>query len=73
MLHEQDLFISSFPNKHIKTASFPFFRGSYFEMFWKKGVLKDFSKFTGKKPVLEFIFNEVADLRPATLLKQNPT
>ena len=35
----------------------------------KKGVLKNFAKFTGK-PVPEPIFNKVAGLRPATLLKK---
>ena len=36
----------------------------------KKGVLKNFAKFTGKHLCQSFFFNKVAGLRPATLLKK---
>ena len=39
-------------------------------MFWKKGVLGNFVKFTGKLLCQSLFFNIVADLRPATLLKK---
>ena len=37
-------------------------------MFYKKGVLRNFTKFTGKHLCQSFFFNKVAGLRPATLL-----
>ena len=40
------------------------------EVFWKKGVLKNFTKFTGKNLCQNLFFNKVAGLRPATLLKK---
>ena len=40
------------------------------EMFCKKGVFKNFVKFTGKHLCQSLFFNEIASLRPATLLKQ---
>ena len=36
----------------------------------KKGVLRNFGKFTGKHLCQSLFFNKVADLRPATLLKK---
>ena len=36
----------------------------------KKGVLRNFTKFTGKHLCQSLFFNKVADLRPATLLKK---
>ena len=39
-------------------------------MFCKKGVLRNFSKFTGKHLCRSLFFNKVAGLRPATLLKK---
>ena len=36
----------------------------------RKGVLKNFAKFTGKHLCKSLFFNEVAGLRPATLLKK---
>ena len=36
----------------------------------KKGVLKNFEKFTRKHLCQSVLFNRVADLRPATLLKR---
>ena len=36
----------------------------------KKGVLRNFTKFTGKHLCQSLFFNKVAGLRPATLLKK---
>ena len=41
------------------------------EVFYKKLVLKQFSKFTGKHLHGSFFFNKLADLRPAALLKRD--
>ena len=40
------------------------------EVFYKKGVLKNFAKFTGKYLSQSLFLNKVAGLRPATLLKK---
>ena len=40
------------------------------EVLRKKGVLRNFAKFTGKHLCQSLFFNKVADLRPATLLKK---
>ena len=40
------------------------------EVFYKKGVLKNFTKFTGKHLCQSLFFNKVARLRPSTLLKK---
>ena len=47
------------------------YRSSYPEVFCKKGVLGNFAKFTGKHLWQSLFFNEVAGLRPATLLKRD--
>ena len=39
-------------------------------MFCKKGVLINFARFTGKHLCQSLLFNKVAVLRPATLLKK---
>ena len=39
------------------------------DVFCKKGVLRNFSKFTGKHLCQGLFFNKVAGLRPATILK----
>ena len=39
------------------------------EVFCKKGILRNFAKFTGKHLCRTLFFNIVAGLRPATLLK----
>ena len=36
----------------------------------QKGVLKNFTKFTGKNLCQSLFFNEVAGLRPVTILKK---
>ena len=38
----------------------------------KKGVLRNFTKFTGKHLCQSLFFNKVPGLRPATLLKKRP-
>ena len=45
-------------------------RSSRPDVFCKKDVLKNFSKFTGKHLCQSLFFNKVAGLRPATLLKK---
>ena len=40
------------------------------EVFCKKDALRNFAKFTGKHLCKSLFFNKVADLRPATLLKE---
>ena len=45
-------------------------RSSCPEVFGKKGVIKNFTKFTGKHLCESLFLNEVAALRPATLLKK---
>ena len=49
--------------------TFPF-RSSCPEVFYKKGVLKNFAKFIGKHLCQSLFFNKVAGLGPATLLKK---
>ena len=39
-------------------------------MFYKKGVLRNPEKFTGKHPCQSLLFKKVAGLSPATLLKK---
>ena len=45
-------------------------RSSRTKVFCKKGVFKNLAKFTGKHFCQSLFFNEVAGLRPATLLKK---
>ena len=45
-------------------------RSSCPEVFCKKGVLRNFAKFTGKHLCQSLFFDKVAGLRPATLLKK---
>ena len=45
-------------------------RSSCPEVFCKKGVLRNFEKFTGKHLHQSLIFNKIAGLRSATLLKK---
>ena len=45
-------------------------RSSHPEVFCKKGVLRNFAKFTGKHLRQRLFFNKVAGLRPAFLLKK---
>ena len=45
-------------------------RSSHQGCFMKKGVPRNFTEFTGKHPCQIYLFNKVAGLRPATLLKR---
>ena len=45
-------------------------RSSRPDVFCKKGVLRNFAKFTGKHLCQSLFFNKVAGLSPATLLKK---
>ena len=40
------------------------------EVFCKKGVIRNYAKFTGKHLCQSLLFNKVAGLRPPTLLKR---
>ena len=46
------------------------YRSSHQRCSMKKGVLRNFTKFTGKHLCQSLFFNKVAGLRPATLLKK---
>ena len=46
------------------------YRSSHQRCSMKKGVLRNFTKFTGKQLCQSLFFNKVAGLRPATLLKK---
>ena len=45
------------------------YRSSRLEVFCRKGVLRNFGKFTGKHLCQSLLFNKVAGLRTVTLLK----
>ena len=45
-------------------------RSSRPKVFCKKGIVRNFGKFTGKHLCQNVFLNKVADLRPATLLKE---
>ena len=47
------------------------YRSSRPEVFCKKGVLRNFAKFTGKQLCQTLFFDKVASLRPETLLKRD--
>ena len=55
---------------HIETVLLHKPRSCRPELFCKKGVLRNFAKFTGKHLCQGLFFNKVAGLRPATLLKK---
>ena len=54
----------------LKTVSGSF-RSSHQRCSVKKGVLRNFAKFTGKRLYQRIFFNKVAALRSATLLKES--
>ena len=55
---------------HAKRQIFKENRSSRPKVFQKKGVLRNFLKLTGKHLCQSLFFNNVADLRPAILLKK---
>ena len=61
------VYISDTKSKEYKAGRY---RSSRPEVFSKKGVLRYFTKFTGKHLCQSVFFNKVAGLRPATLLKK---
>ena len=46
------------------------YRSSRLEVFCRKGVLRNFEKFTGKHLCRGLLFNKVAGLKTVTLLKK---
>ena len=52
---------------HVSLSSF---RSSHWRCSVRKGVLRNFAKFTGKLLCQSLFFNKVAGLRPASLSKQ---
>ena len=64
------LILFLFPAKFESSNNSQGVRSSLPKLFCEKGVLKNFAKFTGKHVCQSLFFNEVADLRPATLLKK---
>ena len=62
------LLISYFLKKTINGLAI--FRSSHQRCFMKKGVLKNFAKFTEKHLYQSLLFNKAANLRPATLVKK---
>ena len=58
-------------DKYLDTKNvMPKYRSSRPEVFCRRGILRNFAKFTGKNLCQSLFFNKVADLRPATLLKK---
>ena len=60
----------AFPLKFILRGFFICHRQVYQDVVVKKGVLRNFAKFTGKQLCQSLLFNKVTDLRPAALLKK---
>ena len=67
----------SYSRRHLKKAKWNelqpriiISRSSRLDVFCAKGVLRDFTKFTGEHLCQCLFFNKVAGLRPATLLKK---
>ena len=53
-----------FMREFIEIISMATIRSSRLELFWEKGVLKNFVKFTWKHLCQNIYFNKVAELRP---------
>ena len=64
------LFFSVFDYSMIRGVISAICRSSHPEVFCKKGVLRNFAKFTGKHLCHSLFFNKVAGLRTATLSKK---
>ena len=54
----------------MKSTYHDIIRSSRQEVFWEKGVLENFTKFTGKHLCQSLFFNKVTGLGAATLLKK---
>ena len=63
-----DLFLTNRPLSFQKTRATG--RSSRPDVFCKNGILRNFTKFTGKHLCQGLFFDKVAGLRPATLLKK---
>ena len=59
-----------YPNVILFTALGAFYRGGCSQIYFSKGALKNFAKFTGKHLCQSLFFNNIVGLRPATLLKK---
>ena len=59
-----------FCKKGVNQCTMPF-RSSHRKCSLRKGILRNFSKFTGKHLCQDHFFNKVAGLRHATLLKKS--
>ena len=64
-----DLYFSKIVLVDLHSSSIDY-RSSYQRCSVKKGVLTNFTKFTGKRLCQSLFFNKVTGLRPATLLKE---
>ena len=64
-----ELFWSAF-FPHFPTFPIPIFRSSHQRCSVRQGVLRNFTKFTGKHLCQSLFFNKVAGVRPAFLLKK---
>ena len=63
-------FLFSYTNFQLRMLLSRNIRSNRPEVLCKKGVLRNFVKFTGKQLCQSLFFNKVAGLRPATLLKK---
>ena len=69
--YQEDNYNVWFEGSFIKSYPKFIFRSSRPEVFCKKGVLRNFAKFTVKQLWQRLFFNNVSGLCPATLLKKN--
>ena len=64
-------FLSRHAFWNLETKLLAVFRSSHQRCSIRKGVLRNFAKFTGKRLCQSLFFNNVAGLRPAILLKRD--
>ena len=57
---------------YVSNSSLFIYRSSGSEVSCRKGVLRNFAKYTGKHLCQSLFFNEVAGIRPVTLSKKRP-
>ena len=62
--------LESLLSPKIKVRTISSFRSSHQRCSRKKGVLRNFAKFTGKHLCQSLFFNKAADLSPATISKK---